>query len=343
MKAAVYRSNRDVRIEDVPVPRIGPGEILVRIEASGICGSDVAEWYRVRKAPIVLGHEVAGVVEEAGEGVAKFRVGERVVVAHHVPCNTCRYCLRGHHSVCDTLRTTTFDPGGFCEKVRVPAINVDRGVFLLPDELTFEEGTFVEPLACVVRAQRIAGVAPGKSVLVLGSGISGLLHVRLACALGAGRVMATDLGEWRLAAARRFGAEAAFRGDADVPALVRQANEGRGADVVLVCTSAPVAMQQAFRSVDRGGTILVFALPDPGVEIPMPALDLWRDGVTIACSYAGPPRETLEAIELIRSRRVVVADMITHRLPLAEAQRGFDLVAGGRESIKVILFPQGTK
>lgn len=340
MRAAVYRNNRDVRIEEMPVPRIGDGEILMRIEASGICGSDVAEWYRVRKAPLVLGHEVAGVVEQVGAGVAGFEPGDRVVAAHHVPCNTCRWCLAGHHSVCDTLRSTTFDPGGFCEKVRLPAINVDRGVFRLPDDLSFDEGTFVEPLACVVRAQRIAGVRPGLSVLVLGSGISGLLHVKLACALGAGRVFATDLCDGRLEAARRFGASAAFRADADVPALVRGANDGRGADVVLVCASAPAAMTQAFRSVDRGGTILLFALPDPGVEIPMPMLDLWRDGVTISCSYAGPPRESMEAIDLLRARRVAVADMITHRLPLAETARGFALVAEGRESIKVIIEPQ---
>ena len=339
MRAAVYRSNRDVRVEDVPEPRIGPGELLFRVEASGICGSDVAEWYRIRKAPIVLGHEVAGVVEAVGDGVSKWKPGDRVVVAHHIPCNTCRYCLAGHHSVCDTLRTTTFEPGGFCERIRVPAINVDRGVFRLPDELSFEEGTFVEPLACVVRAQRIAGVRPGASVLVLGSGISGLLHVKLAAALGAGRILATDLNGWRLEAARRFGAAAAIRADDDVPGGVRAANEGRGADVVLVCSSAPAAMQQAFRSVDRGGTILIFALPDPGTEIPMPVHELWRDGVSIRCSYAGPPRESLEAIELLRARRVVATDLITHRLPLERAAEGFALVAAAAESIKVILFP----
>lgn len=340
MRAAVYRNNRDVRIEEKPEPRIGPGEILVRIEASGICGSDVAEWYRVRKAPLVLGHEVAGVVEQAGEGVEKFRPGDRVVVAHHVPCNTCRYCLAGYHSVCDTLRSTNFDPGGFCELVRVPAINVDRGVFKLPPELSFEEGTFVEPLACVIRGQRIAGMRPGISVLILGSGISGLLHLKLARAVGAGRIITTDLCEWRLATARRMGADATIDAREDVPARVRELNEGRGADLVVVCAAAPAAMAQAFRSVDRGGTILVFAIPEPGVDIPTPLHDLWRDGVTITSSYAGPPRESLEAIELLRAGRVQVRDMITHRLPLAETPLGFQLVAEARESIKVIIEPQ---
>jgi L-iditol 2-dehydrogenase len=340
MRAAIYHSNRDVRVTDVPVPSIGPGEALLRIESSGICGSDVVEWYRKRKAPLVLGHEVAGVLEAAGEGVTRFKPGDRVVAAHHVPCNTCRTCLAGHHSTCDTLRTTTFDPGGFCEKVRLPAINVDRGVFLLPDELSFDEGTFAEPLACALRAQRIAGVRPGKSVLVLGTGISGLLHVKLAAALGAGRILATDVLEARRAAAQRFGAQAVFDGREDVPRLVREANEGRGADIVLVCASVAAVYQQAFRSVDRGGTILIFALPDPGVDVPVPLYDLWQDGVTMTSSYAGPPRETLEALELLRAHRVVVGDMITHRLPLAETPRGFALVADGRECIKVIIRPQ---
>jgi L-iditol 2-dehydrogenase len=340
MRAAIYHSNRDVRVTELPVPSIGPGEALLRIESSGICGSDVVEWYRKRRAPLVLGHEVAGVLEAVGEGVTRFKPGDRVVAAHHVPCNTCRYCLAGHESTCDTLRTTTFDPGGFCEKVRLPAINVDRGVFALPDGLSFDEGTFAEPLACALRAQRIAEIRPGKSVLVLGVGIAGLLHVKLAAALGAGRILATDVLEARRAAAQRFGAEAVFDGRGDVPRLVREANEGRGADIVLLCASVAAVYQQAFRSVDRGGTILIFALPDPGVDVPVPLYDLWKDGVTVTSSYAGPPRETLEALELLRAHRVVVTDMITHRLPLAETPRGFALVADGRECVKVIIRPQ---
>ena len=169
-RVAVYYKNDDIRLEERPFPKIGPGEILMRIEASGICGSDVMEWYRIKKAPLVLGHEVAGVVEEVGEGVKKFKKGDRITAAHHVPCNTCKYCLNGQYSVCDTLRSTNFDPGGFAQYVRLPAINVDRGTFLLGDGVSFEEGTFAEPLACVLRGQRIAGLRPGDSVLVLAVG-----------------------------------------------------------------------------------------------------------------------------------------------------------------------------
>jgi len=152
MRVAKWYNNQDVRVEEMPTPEIGLGELLVRIIASGICGSDVMEWYRLDRAPLVLGHEIAGEVVGVGEGVEPYKVGDRVAVAHHVPCNTCHYCLSGNSTVCDTLRRTNFDPGGFAEYVRLPAINVDRGVFLLPDEVSYEEATFVEPLACVLRA-----------------------------------------------------------------------------------------------------------------------------------------------------------------------------------------------
>src|SRR3990172_3126445 len=158
MRVAKYYNNKDVRIEEMPVPKIAPGEILVKVIASGICGSDVMEWYRIKKAPLVLGHEITGEVVEVGKDVKRFKVGDRVSVAHHVPCNTCHYCLNGNYSVCDTLRSTNFDPGGFSEYLRIPQINVDRGTFLLPDKVSYEDGTFAEPLACVLRGQRIAGV-----------------------------------------------------------------------------------------------------------------------------------------------------------------------------------------
>ena len=156
MKAAVYYRNSDVRIEERPKPSASPGEILVRVRASGICGSDIMEWYRIKKAPIVLGHEIAGDVVEVGQGVEAYRVGDRVAANHHVPCNTCRYCLDDKKTCCETLHTTGFDPGGFAEFVRVPPLQTERGVYPLPDSMTYDEGSFVEPLACVRRGQRIA-------------------------------------------------------------------------------------------------------------------------------------------------------------------------------------------
>jgi len=335
----VYYNNHDVRIEERAQPRIGPGEILVKVLASGICGSDVMEWYRIKKAPLVLGHEISGEIVETAPDVERYRVGDRVFVSHHIPCNTCYYCLHGNHTACETLHTTNFDPGGFAEYIRVPALNVDRGVFILPDSMTFDEGTFIEPLACVLRGQRITGMKPGRSVLILGSGISGLLHLLLACALGAGRVISTDINEKRLEVAREFGAEATLRADEDIPARLREINEGRGADLVIICTGALPAFKQALASVERGGTILFFAPTDPGIELPVPVNDFWRNSITLTPSYGGAPVDIADAIELIRAGRVPVSKMITHRLPLEEAAEGFKLVAEARECIKVILKP----
>ena len=341
MRVAMYYNNRDIRVEEMPVPPIGPGELLIRVQASGICGSDVMEWYRIHKAPLVLGHEIAGEVVAVGAGVERYHEGDRVSVAHHVPCNTCYYCLNDHHTVCDTLRQTNFDPGGFAEYLRLPAINVDRGVYRLPDEVSYEEGTFTEPLACILRGQRIARIQPGQTVLVIGSGISGLLHLELARALGAGRLIATDVAEYRLEAARRFGAEAVIHAKEDVPAGVREVNNGRLADRVLVCTGAKSAITQALQSVERGGTVLFFAPTDPDVTIPISVNDLFfRNDITLTTSYAGSPADYTTAVELIRARRVRVHEMITHRLSLAETAMGFQLVAGAQDSIKVIIEPQ---
>lgn len=340
MRVAMYYNNLDVRLEEMPKPQIGNGEILVKVIASGICGSDVMEWYRIKRAPLVLGHEIAGDIVEVGKGLKRFKVGQRVFVSHHVPCMKCRYCLSGHESTCDTLRKTNFYPGGFAEFIRVPETNLEQGVYVLPKELTYDDGSFIEPVACVVRGFRTIGFEPGKTVLVLGSGIAGLLNIKLARIYGAQRIFATDINEYRLDAAKRCGAGTVIKGTEDVPSLVRKANDGRPADFVIVCSSATQAMKQAFKCVDRGGKILMFAPPMPGVEIPVPFGDLWKDEVTITNTYAGGPRDIKEAIELLRTKRLVVSDMITHRFGLADTGKGFALVAKAEDSIKVIIEPQ---
>lgn len=339
MRVAMYYSNRDVRLEELPVPAIGPGDLLIRTRASGICGSDLMEWYRIKKAPLVLGHEIAGEVAAAGEGVADFKVGDRVFSSHHVPCGQCRYCLAGHESVCDLLRTTHFDPGGFAEYIRVPRINVERGTLHIPEPVSFDEASFIEPLGCVVRAQRFASVGADQTVLVIGSGISGLLHIQLARARGAARVIATDISDFRLQAAARFGADATIRGSEDVPVRLRELNHGRPADRVIVCTGALPAVQQGVRSVDRGGTLLFFAPAAAGIDVPIPLFDYWRDEISVLTSYAASGDDLRESLGLIRDRKVRVGEMITHRLPLGEAGRGFELTAAGQDSIKVILDP----
>ena len=339
MRVAMYYNNRDVRLEEIPTPRIGPGELLVKVMASGICGSDVMEWYRIKKAPRVLGHEITGEIVEVGEGVERYRTGGRVFVSHHVPCNTCHYCLNGHHTVCDTLRSTNFDPGGFADYIRVPRINVDRGVFVLPEKVSFEDGVFIEPLACVLRGQRLAGLKPGQTVFVMGSGISGLLHIALAHVSGAGRVIASDIDEYRLKAAKRFGADEAVDAKEVSPSRIRQINHDKLFDLVIVCAGTDSAYSQALQCVDRGGTVLCFAPIEPGVNFSFPFFDFWNDGIALLPTYGGSPLDITTAIELIRARRLPIHEMVTHRLSLSETGFGFRLVAEAKESIKVIIEP----
>ena len=341
MRVAMYYHNRDVRVEEMPRPAPGPGELLLQVEASGICGSDVMEWYRIQRAPLVLGHEVAGTVAAVGDGVERFRPGDRLVVTHHVPCNACRYCLSGHHTVCDTLRATNFYPGGFAEYLRLPPINVDRGAFPVPEGATPEAASFAEPLGCVYRGQRRANLQPGQSVLVLGSGLAGLLHINLARALGAGRIVSTDMVDYRLAAARRLGADFTFAATDDIPARLREVNDGRLADLVIVATGARPALQQALDSVERGGTVLFFAPTEPGVAVSVPVNEVFfRNDATLTTTYAAAPGDLAAALELIAAGRVQVEEMISHRLPLAEAALGFQLTAEAADSLKVIIQPQ---
>jgi L-iditol 2-dehydrogenase len=340
MRVAMYYNNKDVRVEEMPTPRIGPDELLVKVWASGVCGSDVLEWYRLPKAPLVLGHEIAGEIAEVGSDIRECKKGDRVFVSHHVPCNMCRYCLAGHHSVCDTLSATNFDPGGFAEYLRVPAINVRNGVYRLPDSMSYDEGVFIEPLACVVRGQEHTGWMPGRRVLVIGSGIAGLLHIQLAQAAGAARVIAVDINASRLDAAKKLGADVVLSPGDDFIDRLKEYNDGRLAELVIVSTGAVSAVGQAFSAVDRGGTILFFAPSDPGASIEMPFNELWRKEVTMTTSYAGSPRDITVAMELISSGKLNVIDMITHRLPLEKTGEGFSLVAEARDSMKVVIEPQ---
>lgn len=345
MRVAMYYANSDIRLEEKPKPVVGADELLVRVEASGICGTDCLEWYRINKVPLVLGHEIAGIIVEAGKGVKRYKAGDRVAVSHHVPCGECRFCRDGHETVCDTLRKTNFDPGGFAEFVRIPKINIEKGgVYALPKDVSFEEATFIEPLACVLRGQRLAELKKDKTVLIIGSGISGLLHIQLAKTAGAKRVIATDISEYRLKAARKLGADRAVNAKDYSPGLLKESNDGYLADLVILCTGAVPAIEQGLRSVERGGTILVFAATDKGVTIPVSINDLfWRNEITIMSSYAGSPDDHIEALKLIASRKINVRDMITHRFGLGETGLGFKLVSEAKDSIKVIIQPQRQK
>lgn len=337
MNVAMYYNNNDVRIEEMPIPSINENELLVKVKASGICGSDVMEWYRIKKAPKVLGHEITGDIVQIGKNVKKYKIGERVFISHHVPCNTCKFCLNNQQTLCHTLHSTNFYPGGFAEYLRVPKLNVDRGVFVLPEEISYFEGVFIEPLACVIRGFKISKMKSDQSILVIGSGISGLLQIKLARAWGAGNILATDIEKYRLNAAKKFGADTVIHAKEDVPIQVKKYNEGNLADLVVLCTGAITAVKQALKSVDNGGTILFFAPTEPGVDIPFPLFEIWNKQITLVSTYAGSPDDINDAIDLIKTKKVTVSDMISHILPLSEAAKGFQLVAKAKDSMKVIL------
>lgn len=339
MLVAVYYNNHDVRIEEVPKPEIGSDEFLLKVMASGICGTDVVEWYRLPKAPRVLGHEATGTIEEVGENVTKYKVGDRVFVSHHVPCNQCCYCKKDSHTACETLHTTNYYPGGFSQYIRVPKINVETGVYKLPDTMSYEEGTFIEPLACAVRGQRLADIKKCDTILVIGSGMAGILHIQLSKMKGVRKIFAADINPDRLRLAEKFGVDHVIDAKEDLPQQLTELNQGRGADKVIVCTGATPAALTALDCVSRGGTILFFAVPDPTVKIPIPITDFWRNETTIRTSYGAAPRDLEEALRILAKKQVNVEDMITHRLDIQEAAEGFRLVAEAGKSLKVIIEP----
>ena len=336
MKVAVYYSNDDIRLEERPIPAIKDGEILVKMKASGICGTDVMEWYRKRKAPRVLGHEMAGEVIAIAKGVQELKVGNRVFVSHHVPCFKCHYCLSGKHSACETLHTGNYDPGGFAEYVRIPEQNVKHGTFRLPEDLSYDEATMIEPLACALAGQKRIGLGRGQSILVIGSGVSGLTHIQLA-KLKDARVIATDINEYRLNKALQFGADYTINANEYSVDRLKMVNEGRLAEVVIVCAGVDKAVGDAFSSVERRGTILFFAVPEK--VLTLPSVDFWRDEISITFSYGAATDDIRETLELITSGVIDVNKMITHRVTLPDIQRGFGLVSEANESLKVVVVP----
>ncbi len=325
MLVAKYYNNNDIRLEELPTPKIGPGEILVKVHASGICGTDVMEWYRIKKAPRILGHEIAGEIIESKSD--KYKKGERVFVSHHVPCNKCKYCLAGNHTACDTLHQGNYDPGGYSEFIRVPKINVDYGVYVLPDQVSYEEGTMIEPLACGIRGLRLIDIRENQTVLILGCGISGILNIQLAKLKGA-RVVATDINEYRLNKAKEFGADEVIPADQDLNIK---------ADRVIICTGSYAAVEQAFHCIDKKGIILLFAIPNRDIAIPIP--DFWRNELTVTSSYGAAPVDLEEALALIADKKINVKDTITQKLPLAQIQEAFKIVVEAKESLKVVLGP----
>ena len=328
MRAVQYLTNDDVRVVEVERPRPGPGEIVVALRACGVCGSDVLEWYMRPRAPLVPGHEVVGVVSAVGEGVGEFQPGDRVFVHHHVPCMACRACRRGATTSCRRFKETRLHPGGLAEYVRVPAENVALDVLKLPDALDFLAATFVEPLACCVRSIRRANVRPGDAVVVIGAGLTGLLHVQLAAVWGATRIVAVDPIAERRQMALELGA---------TEALAPPALPSDTFDAVIVTPPSAALLQSSLPMAAPGGTVVLFGPTAPGDTFPFDPHSLFFREISVTSTYSADPLDTRLALDLLATGRVEVDRLITRVLPLAEAAEAFRSTATHREALKIVL------
>lgn len=333
MKAAVYHAPGDIRIEDLEVPRVGLGEVLVRMQACGICGSDLMDWYTSRKAPVVLGHEPVGMIVEVGgeqrDGLPP--VGARVFAHHHVPCFVCDLCRRGRHTLCAAFANSAIRPGGLSELILVPAENARSDLLVLPDELASEAATLIEPLACCIRSQRWAGVGRHTRLLILGAGQMGLLQVQAARAAGCRTVVAADFVADRKKLAEAFGATAV---EPDASSVFDAM--GSQPDAVIVCTGAQSAFRLASQVVDDGGIVQLFAPPAPGQEYRFDPTDFFFREINLQASYSAGPIDTREALDLLNAGAVTAEGLITHRFPLTDAARALEVARSG-EGIKVIV------
>ncbi len=339
MKAVFPAGSGRVELREIPVPKLGKGEVLVEMHACGICGTDIEKTRGETQTPEVLGHEVSGVVNRVGEKVREVSEGDRVVVHHHVSCGKCYYCRAGNQTLCELYPKTNLDPCGFAEYFRVPRENTSRGAILkIPSDLSFEEASFLEPLGCCIRSLSKIGEVAGKSVAILGVGSTGVLMVQLLKSSGAGVIIASDLSASRLNFCKSIGANIAvdpFR--EDLASAVRSATDGRGVDLAIVATGSLKALDQAFSIVRRGGVVNLFGMPTKDAKLEVDPSRLFIREVRIEPSYSTTEEEMQKAMQLVASQRVRVAELISHKFKLPEAVEAFRLAADAEKSVKVMI------
>jgi L-iditol 2-dehydrogenase len=338
MKVAMYYEQRDIRIEDIPTPAIGDDEALVEMKACGVCGSDIMDWYVESRAPLVLGHEPTGIIVKKGNKVKGFDVGDRVFVHHHVACLKCHYCLHGDYTLCKKFHETNIKPGGFAEFFRVPAPNLQIDTLTLPDTVSFEEGTLIEPVGCCIRAIEKCRIRSGDTVVIIGAGATGLIHVSLAKIYGAAKTIASDLFDYRLNAAKQFGADLTVNPKEENLAEVTKAKTGgRGADLVIVTAPSLEAYRTGLSICRRGGKLCVFAPTRPGEYLQVSLKELFLSEVQIISSYSTSHLETRAALDLLASGKLDGEKLITHRFRLEDAAKAFETALESKESLKVVL------
>ena len=338
MKAAVVHSFSDVRIEEIDIPKIGPGDALVKMKACGICSGDVTPWYINRKAPVVLGHEPAGVIDEVGEHVQNFKEGDRVFIHHHAPCLNCRHCMRGNFSMCRTWRRSHIVPGGIAEYVKVPEINLQNDTIKLPDSLSFEDGALIEPTACSVKALKRAEVQKGDTVLVIGLGFMGQLNVILSRYYGADRVIAADLVPFRLESAVQFGADHAVDVSKDnLKDKMQEYTDGIMADVVIVGPGSISAIESGIECAGFGSTVVLFTPTPEGEILNIEPYHLYFNEINLICSYSCGPDDTRSALHIIEKGIVPTQKLITHRYPIEQTQQAYRKTSEAKDSLKTLI------
>jgi len=338
MKVAKLYSYNDIKIEDIPIPMMGPRDALLKTRACGICSGDVMPWYIEKKAPLVLGHEPAGEIVKVGEEVTSFKPGDRVFTHHHAPCFRCRYCNRGDYVQCETWKNTKLEPGGISEYIVIPGINLENDTLDLPESLTFEDGTLVEPTACVVKSLKRGKVKKGDIVLVIGLGIMGQLHILLSKKYGAEKIIAADMVQFRLQKAKELGADSVIDVSREnlIDALT-YLSEGIMADVVIVGPNSVEAMRQGISAAGAGGRVVLFAPAKPGEQLLIDPNDLYFKDINIITSYSCGPTDTADALDIIEEGVVRAEKLVTHRFPIEETPEAFRLTADARDSLKSII------
>jgi len=338
MKVAKLYSLHDIRIEDVPVPAIGPDDALIRTKACGICSGDVMPWYIEKKAPLVPGHEPAGEIVEVGKNMTSFQPGNRVFVHHHAPCFTCRSCRRGDYVQCETWRKTKIIPGGIAEFILVPHTNLENDTLILSDMLSYEDGTLIEPTACVVKALKRARIKQDDTVLVIGLGIMGQLHILLARKYGAGKIIGADMVPYRLDKAKEFGADEVINVlKDDLIESLKEITKGEMADIVVVGPNSAEAMEQGISAVGAGGSVLFFTPAKPGEKLMIEPNELYFRDINIITSYSCGPPDTADALEIIEEGIVRAEHLVTHRFPIERTEEAFRLTAEAKDSLKSVV------
>lgn len=337
MKSIVLENGKAV-LKELPIPKLQEGDVLVKMKACGLCGTDIEKMCgQYTASQPILGHEPTGIIAEST--VDWLKPGDRVFAHHHVPCYECYYCKKGSPTMCPYYRKTNLDPGGFSEYFRVPAWNVKRGGILkLPDNVSFDEGAFIEPLATVIRAQRRVRIDEGDTIFIVGAGPMGLLHAMMAKVNKAGSIITSDISDFRVEFAYKIGVDYSLNSKkVDVVEEVRKLTDGRGADVSIIAAGSPSAILTGLKAVRRGGRVLLFGVPYKGTILNYDISDLLNNEISIISSNAAVEEDTREALNLLALKKIDVTKLITHRFPLTEFENAVRVAKEGN-SIKVIIY-----